>query len=351
MKTNTDSFYTKVVGVTFKNPNGSSRQDAIRRFCLPGLDLILEREPNNLKDPNTILVSVPTKLARPAKVQIGQLSHHLANKLAPHMDRGEILKARITEMTGGTPEKKAVGVNIQIQKSSNQPTQSTILKPIPKKPSSSKGLNILIIALLFLLVALFCCCAGFFSSSFVYYGSEGLPKKAITQIIVTQNVVKYPPSTSYPTYTPFPTYTNFPPLPTYTPFPTSEPITNTSTSQPQAASYPAGEVITFEDHTLVLNSSNIDGNLLKVNFTAQNTGAVPFTISSMGNFTARRQDGASLKQVIVGCSDSSLNGTIPPNDLITGDICYEGPFEGPINIYYMPNMFGSIIITWEITLP
>jgi hypothetical protein len=350
MKTNEDTLCTKVVGVTIKNPDGSSRQDAIRRYCSPGMDLILGREPNNPKDPNTITVSVPTGLGKPTKVQIGNLNRDLAGELAPLMDQGKGYRARIIEIIGGTPEKRALGVNIRILKSTNRQAQLPTSKPIPKRSSSSNALNILIIALLFLLVALFCCCAGFFGSSFIFYGSEGLPTKVTTQIIVTQNVAMIPPLTSYPTYTPFPTYTSYPPLPTYTPFPTSEPVILTPTNQLPAASYPIGEVIDFEDHTLVLNSSNIEGNILKANFTAQNTGSDPFTISSMGNFTARRQDGTSLKQNF-DCSDSSLDGTIPPNDLVTGDICYEGPFDGPIKIYYMPNMFGSIIITWEVTTP
>jgi len=48
-------FYSKVVGVTYDNPDGSSRQAIIAR-CRLGEQLILEAEPDNQHDPNAVKV-------------------------------------------------------------------------------------------------------------------------------------------------------------------------------------------------------------------------------------------------------------------------------------------------------
>lgn len=48
-------FETKVAGVTFPNPDGSSRQQSLSK-CKKGMRIILEPEPTNKYDPNAIKV-------------------------------------------------------------------------------------------------------------------------------------------------------------------------------------------------------------------------------------------------------------------------------------------------------
>jgi len=76
------SFYTKVVGVTHLNPNGSSRQEIIRN-CEVGERLQLVREPENPHDPSAI------KVCRESGEQLGYISADLAYRMADEIDGGD----------------------------------------------------------------------------------------------------------------------------------------------------------------------------------------------------------------------------------------------------------------------
>ena len=69
-----NSFFTKIVGVSFENPNGSSRQDLITELEGLPCPLTLNREHNNPHDENAI--SVMDSQGR----QLGFLSETLLNK-------------------------------------------------------------------------------------------------------------------------------------------------------------------------------------------------------------------------------------------------------------------------------
>ncbi len=70
----------KVVGVTFPNTDGTSRQDAIMLTRLSYI-VSLKREPNNEYDPNAIAVLVEG-------CQVGFLSGEDAQNIAVLMDSG-----------------------------------------------------------------------------------------------------------------------------------------------------------------------------------------------------------------------------------------------------------------------
>jgi HIRAN domain len=70
----------KVVGVTFFNKDGSSRQEIISKISLSSF-VELKREPNNEYDPNAIAVFVDG-------FQVGFLSGEDAQNIAIMMDSG-----------------------------------------------------------------------------------------------------------------------------------------------------------------------------------------------------------------------------------------------------------------------
>ena len=83
---------TKVVGVTFRNEDGSSRADVIASMNEDD-SIILERDPFNEYDSNAVKVCV---LKNGEKKQFGNLGRDLAATISPRMRRGEKFKARIT---------------------------------------------------------------------------------------------------------------------------------------------------------------------------------------------------------------------------------------------------------------
>ena len=110
--------------------------------------------------------------------------------------------------------------------------------------------------------------------------------------------------------------------------------------------YAVGDLIQLSDHTIVLNSVEFLGNILKANFTVENQGASDLTISSLLLFEARKSDGSGLEQEIFNCG-SPFDGSVIAGDKLTGDICWNGasPEDG-IKLYYEANLFGSGAIIW-----
>lgn len=100
-------FYTKAVGVTQCNDDGTSRQEILSR-CTSGDSVNLVREPENPHDSNAI------KLCLENGEQIGYIGKDLADRMAMEIDDGQLFKAEISEITGGTEDKHILGCNIKI---------------------------------------------------------------------------------------------------------------------------------------------------------------------------------------------------------------------------------------------
>lgn len=79
----------KVVGVTFVNEDGTSRQDIIKELK-NGNNVTLRREPTNRYDTNA--VAVFTEYG-----QVGYIGKDYSSILAPMMDAGTQLEAKIDE--------------------------------------------------------------------------------------------------------------------------------------------------------------------------------------------------------------------------------------------------------------
>ena len=98
-------FNTKVVGVTYDNPDGKNRQDIIKGLTTRS-NIALERDYANLYDPNAI------RVVDSEGNQLGFLGRDISANLAPRMDKGEVITASISALTGGGDY--TCGVNILI---------------------------------------------------------------------------------------------------------------------------------------------------------------------------------------------------------------------------------------------
>ena len=104
----TRSFHSKVVGVTFDNADGSSRQQIIRTHCRAGMQLELRAEPDNPRDPGAAALWTPHG-------QVGYIeSGRLADDLLRYQDDGRLVGIHVTAITGGTKAKPTRGLNIEI---------------------------------------------------------------------------------------------------------------------------------------------------------------------------------------------------------------------------------------------
>jgi hypothetical protein len=100
------SFFTKIAGVSHRNSNRTSRQAIIGR-CHVGEDLQLVREPDNSFDSNAI------KVLRSNGEQLGYIpASNAASGLSRQLDRGDAIRCRISDLTGGNGWTR--GVNIEV---------------------------------------------------------------------------------------------------------------------------------------------------------------------------------------------------------------------------------------------
>ena len=109
------SFLAKVVGVSYKNPDGSSRQEIIEYLDI-GDELFLKHDPTNRYDKNAIQVLCKEhRFFGPAIfLQIGFLDRCFAKIIAKHRKRGFLARARIKNLRGGTEEYPHIGVVVRV---------------------------------------------------------------------------------------------------------------------------------------------------------------------------------------------------------------------------------------------
>jgi len=96
---------TKLVGVTFPNADGSSRQALIAR-CRSGERLTLRHEPNNPADDHAVAVY------NPGGEQLGHLRRKLAHEVVARSADGTRWAAYVSEVTGGYGWKRSRGCNV-----------------------------------------------------------------------------------------------------------------------------------------------------------------------------------------------------------------------------------------------
>lgn len=119
-------------------------------------------------------------------------------------------------------------------------------------------------------------------------------------------------------------------------------------AQLQADVYQVGDLIETNDHTVILNSTEFQGDMIKANFTLENLGTEDLNVSSLLSFYARNREGYELEQEYFDCG-TSLDGSVIPGDKLTGDICWVGTqVEDGIKLYYEPELFSSGAIVWQV---
>lgn len=112
--------------------------------------------------------------------------------------------------------------------------------------------------------------------------------------------------------------------------------------------FSVGDVIQVEDHTVILNSAEIAGNVVKANFTVDNLGSSDLAVSSLLSFYAKTPDGTKLEQEIFDCG-TSLDGSVLPGDKLRGDICWSGLIaDQEIKLYYESDLFGKGAMVWVV---
>jgi hypothetical protein len=112
--------------------------------------------------------------------------------------------------------------------------------------------------------------------------------------------------------------------------------------------FKVGDVIEVNDHTIVLNDVNFEGDVMKANFTVENQGDSDMSVSSMVSFSARVRDGSQLEQEIFDCG-SSLDGDVLAGDKLKGDICWSGANrDAGIKIYYEVELFEQGAVVWQV---
>ena len=98
-------FFTKLVGVTFQNDDGSDRQTIISE-CSPFEVLQMDHEEDNPHDPNAVRVCTQ------GGQQLGHLSRELAVEVIDKSKKGFGFALIILEITGGTRNQPTRGVNV-----------------------------------------------------------------------------------------------------------------------------------------------------------------------------------------------------------------------------------------------
>lgn len=103
--------YTYVAGTSYPNKDGSSRQELIEMYCMPGAQLSLVREPGKFIYETAIAVYIDTPTG---PVQIGYVSNYTNQEISPALDAGDIATAIITQISQTLKNKELIRVDILI---------------------------------------------------------------------------------------------------------------------------------------------------------------------------------------------------------------------------------------------
>jgi hypothetical protein len=104
-----NSFYSKIAGVSFKNYDETTRQEIIKDTVFEGMALRLYLENKNPVDPNAVA------LLTSYGDQIGYLRRRVASEVRDWIAHGHQVTVTVAEITGGTEDKPAEGVNILVK--------------------------------------------------------------------------------------------------------------------------------------------------------------------------------------------------------------------------------------------
>lgn len=111
-------FFSKIVGVTAKNPDGMDRQKCINAYVRAGMPLLLRPEPCNKYDENAVAVYVKARVLFifSGFFQIGYLKSEVAKEVSKFIAAGGAVSCCVSEVTGSFSRGMSLGVNIRLTK-------------------------------------------------------------------------------------------------------------------------------------------------------------------------------------------------------------------------------------------
>ncbi len=108
-----NGFFTKIVGVTFDNTDGSSRQQHISAFA-ETFDVDTKIFLTGRRDNDNPYDDKPVAIYNKHGLQLGYLSRKVNETVAPWMDEGSDLLVEVVNVTGG--DGSHWGLNIWVEK-------------------------------------------------------------------------------------------------------------------------------------------------------------------------------------------------------------------------------------------
>ena len=128
----------------------------------------------------------------------------------------------------------------------------------------------------------------------------------------------------------------------------TEPTTGPKAITPDKI-FKVGEVIELEGQKIILNLVKIVGNVVKANFTIENTGTEDIIVSSLMLFSVQSPDGTKMNQNLTDCGTNLIDGGLFSGDKVKGDICWSTNGATDLKIYYNPTLLdGGDTVVWEV---
>lgn len=225
--------------------------------------------------------------------------------------------------------------------------------------STSKHISLPVVIISALLLLPACCACGVLFGALIGSAGAGVPKKAavtavtrvaITRVAITKIVQASTPTGAPPTETPTPTLEVTPTETLAATVAATEPIAPTATLPPDDSStmHSAGEPIQLAERTITLDTFEFTEKLLQLTFIIENTGTNELNVSIDTQFHVQKPDGTKLELDLENCGTPGLEGAIPSKGKVQGNICYKGPFDGPVLIYYFPDVTSDEEIIWQV---
>lgn len=103
--------------------------------------------------------------------------------------------------------------------------------------------------------------------------------------------------------------------------------------------------INTDEADMVNSSSTLkEGNTYEIiDITLENTTDKDVAISSVMSFTLKDEDGRNCSYLFSWRDNGQLDGTILPGDKLSGELLYEVPRNGELNLFFKPSVFEKDI--------
>lgn len=148
---------SKITGVTFKNDDGTDRQELIRKYCRPGTNLYLETDPENPHGTHAVKVfaQTPTGLQQVGWVKGGEEAwENLDDQIFHALEANQTIELFVSEITGGSKQKQTLGMNV-VYRVYDLGEERQVKPPRKELSPTAKKIQLAIF------LAIMICCAAF----------------------------------------------------------------------------------------------------------------------------------------------------------------------------------------------